>query len=113
MNENDRQRRLGDASSLQDAITSLGKVSETHRIGFVHDRLMSAIDDICKTHQGTGAAKFTPAQILIIKDVAFQMVYLLDPKNRPSRSFFKRLWVDWKEQTPLKQIALAVGALVF
>jgi len=113
MNENERKRRLDDASDFHDALNSLGKVNETHRIGFVHDRLMSAIDDICKTHQGGGQTKFSASQILILKDIVFQVVYVLDPKNRSTKGFFKRLLGDWKEQSPLKQISLAVATVVF
>jgi hypothetical protein len=113
MNENDRKRRLDDASDFHDALNSLGKVNETHRIGFVHDRLMSAIDDICKVHQGGGPSKFTASQILILKDIVFQVVYVLDPKNRSTKGFFRRLLVDWKEQSPLKQISLAAATVVF
>jgi hypothetical protein len=111
MSESDRSRRLGDASNLQGALNSLGKVGEAHRIGFVHDRLMSAIDDICKTHQSNGTPKFTAAQMLILKDIAFAMIYILDPKNQGNRSFLKRLIADFKEQSPLKQIGLLFGAL--
>jgi hypothetical protein len=111
MSENDRARRLDDASNLQDALRSLGKVSETHRIGFVHDRLMSAIDDICKTHQNNGSATFNAAQMLILKDIAFAMIYILDPKTQVKQSFFKRLVSEFKEQSPLKQIGLVAGAM--
>ncbi len=111
MSEKDRQRRLGDASSLQDAIRSLGKVSEEHRIGFIHDRLMSAIDDICEQHQKANAAKFTPNQIIVLKDIAFAMVYILDPKSQKNQSFSKRLFLEFKEQSPLKQVGLVAGTI--
>jgi hypothetical protein len=111
MSEQDRQRRLGAASTLQESIRSLGKVSEGHRIGFVHDRLMSAIDDICTKHQKANSTKFTSSQIVILKDIAFAMVYILDPKNNKSQGFTKRLWTEFKEQGPLKQIGLTAGAM--
>lgn len=111
MSEQDRKRRLGDASSLQESIRSLGKVSEEHRIGFVHDRLMSAIDDICQKHQKANATKFSTSQIIVLKDIAFAMVYILDPKNNKDQGFFQRLWVEFKTQSPLKQIALIAGAI--
>jgi hypothetical protein len=61
MANNDCDRRLLDASSLHDAIDSLSKVKEEQRIEFIHDRMMSAIDDICKTHQKTEREVYWPA----------------------------------------------------
>jgi hypothetical protein len=111
MANNDRDRRLLDASVLNGAIDALSKVKEEQRIEFIHDRMMSAIDDICKTHQGVGKEKFTAAQIVILKDIVFHVIYVLDTRNRPSRGFFKRLLEEFRAQTPIKQIGIAFAVI--
>jgi hypothetical protein len=111
MANNDRDRRLLDASVLHDAIDALSKVKEEQRIEFIHDRMMSAIDDICKTHQGTGKEKFSAAQINILKDIIFHVIYVLDTRNRPSRGFFRRLLDEFWALTPMKQIGISVATI--
>jgi hypothetical protein len=107
MPNNDRDRRLLDASVLHAAINALSKVEEEQRIEFVHDRMMSAIDDICKTHPKA----FTGPQIAILKDVSFQLIYILDTRNRPPKSFLKRLFEEFRNQSPMKQIGISFSVL--
>ena len=73
---------------------------------------MSAVDDICHERLDKNATKFTQAQILVLKDIAFQIVYILDPRNQRKRGFFSGLWTEFKEQTPLKQLALVSGGVL-
>ncbi len=90
---------------------SLGKVTEQRRAEFIHDRLMSAIDDICHERLKSGT-KFTPAQILVLKDIAFQIVYILDQRHNRRPHFLPALWTDFKQQSPLKKLGLVSGILL-
>ena len=113
MANDDRDGRLLTARTFNDAIASLSKVEDEQRITFVHDRMMSAIDDICKKHQGTGRDRFTAAQILILKEIIFQVIYVVDTRNRPAQGFLRSLWSDFKAQSPLKQVGIATTVITF
>ena len=43
---------------------------------------MSAIDQICKQHGKRNQNCFDKAQVEVLKDIAFQIVYTLDRSNR-------------------------------
>jgi hypothetical protein len=111
MSGKDREQRLGTASTLHEAIRSLGKVTDLRRAEFIHDRLMSAIDDICHERLKSGT-KFTPAQILVLKDIAFQIVYILDQRNNRHQGFFSALWAEFKQLSPLKKLGLVSGIVL-
>ena len=106
MANSDRDGRLLDASVFNDAIASLSKVKEEQRMSFVHDQMMSAIDDICKKRQGTGKERFSAAQILILKDIIFHVLFVLDTRNRPAEGFLRSLWCDFLAQTPIKRVTI-------
>lgn len=102
------------AAVLQQAIDLLPKLKGSHaplRAELIHNRLMIAIDDICREHERKTGTKFSKPQLVIIKDCLFQVVCILDPHFRPKRSFLGRMVADFKEQAPLKQIGIAFTAL--
>ena len=104
-----RERRLADSSKLQGIITGLSKVPQPSRMLHVHDELMHAIDRCLATHKGH---RFETKEIEVIKDVAFQIVYMLDPSNRPARGFFA-LWRDFKTLSALQKAGAIGGVLAF
>ena len=112
MVENKRDQRLIDASSLNQALTSLADVHPGQRAGFVHDRLMSVIDDSCAKHGLKGG--FTTVQKEVLKDIAFNIVHFLDPLNQPRKaSFLTSLITEWNELSAFKKISsVAVGAAI-
>lgn len=97
-----RDRRLSDASQLQCAIDSLTRVDPLQRPGFIHDRLVSAIDEIC---DASGSKPFSDEQVIALKDIAFRIVYIMDPLNKRQKSFIKRLWYEFKNKSAMEQIA--------
>jgi len=111
MSGKDREQRLGTASTLHEAIRSLGKVTDERRVEFIHDRLMSAIDDICHERLKSGT-KFSPAQVLVLKDIAFQIVYILDERNNRRQGFLGALWADFYQLSPLKKLGLLSGVVL-
>ncbi|MCP2219917.1 hypothetical protein [Bradyrhizobium elkanii] len=114
MSGQDRDKRLGNASSLHEAIKSLGKVSEERRAEFIHDRLMSAIDDICRERleKPKNANRFTNQQVLVLKDIAFQIVYILDARHQRRTGFFGGVWSEFKKESGLKKLALLGGGIL-
>ena len=113
MSNENKNRRMANGSELITSLTSLDKVPASHRAGFVHDSLMSAIDDIFRTHENGTGALFNKKQKDIIRDIAFQVVYILDVRNHPSKNVFKRLYsgfVDLKfaDKTIIALMALPV-----
>lgn len=115
MSDSDRDQRVSGALTLHEAIESLLKVEEARRREFVHDRLMSSIDDICAAAKGSnGKVPFNDAQITILKDISYRIVYILDPSNKKKRGFFRRLLGEFKDQKlfeKLRTIIMVVGAL--
>lgn len=105
-----RGGRLEDASELVKEIAALSKVKPEYRAGLIHDRLVSAIDDICVKRKGDGQAVFTSKQISVIKDVAFQIVYILDKRNHPS-GVFSRSAASFKDASLTTQIGIVGGIL--
>jgi hypothetical protein len=108
MTDDHRDRRLADSSKLQGLINDLSRVPPATRMYHVHDELMRAIDRSLKTHTGH---RFEGAEIELIKDVAFDIVYTLDPSNRPARGFLAVLWREFKVLGAIQKIA-AVSALI-
>jgi hypothetical protein len=93
-------------------IASLDRVAPDHRPSFIHDRLMSAIDDICDKHRGGGAAAcFNKNQILVIKDIAFHIAYILDPKNQPPRGLWNSIRQGWKETAFAGKVGIVLATL--
>lgn len=111
MQDDHKERRFVDATSLQDSIDALAKVPLDQRRGFLHDRLMSHIDGICKNHGAGGKNCFTNAQIHAIKDVCFILMDILDPKSKRPKGFVPALLAEFKEKTAMGQLA-SLGAVV-
>lgn len=112
MTEDHRERRLADSSKLLEMIDSLEKVKGNSRLLHVHDELMHAIDrSVNGGPTGTGKAPFTSAQMTIIKDIAFQIVYVLDPANRRPRGFFRAIWTEWLALSALTKIGSIVALI--
>lgn len=102
-----RERRLADSSKLQSLIAGLSKVPPSSRMLHVHDELMHAIDRCLTTHKGH---RFEQKEIEVIKDVAFQIVYTLDPSNRPAHGF-RAVWREFKALSALQKLS-AVGTVL-
>jgi hypothetical protein len=78
MTDDHRDRRVAESSKLQALINDLSKVPPARRMYLVHDEIMHAIDASLRTHKGH---KFEVAEIELIRDVAFAIVYTLDPST--------------------------------
>lgn len=111
MSDNERNRRIDDASSLIDDIAALDRVKVEQRIGLVHDRLMSAIDDICEKSRNGGASAYNQKQIRVLKDIAFQIVYILDKRNQPPRGLVPATISYYKRTTAFNKIAILAGVV--
>lgn len=113
MVNSERDRRLCDASQLADAIRALGKVSDDHRDGYLHDRLMTAIDDICRQHNGGNQkTTFTKLQMEILKDISFQVLYIAQQQTRKDPIFINQLWKSFKALDPIKKVGVGFCALI-
>lgn len=110
MSDRDKDGRISDASELVKQIASLHSVASDHRTVFVHDRLMSAIDDICAKHKNGNSAAFTPKQVMAIKDIAFHIVFIMDSRNHP-RGFFGRAWSEFKTAGIATKITIVSGII--
>jgi hypothetical protein len=108
-NHEERERRVSDSSQLRELMAALGQVPPAKRMYFIHDELMHAVDRSLSKHQGH---RFAEAEIGVIKDVAFDIVYILDPKNHP-QGFVRRACAEFKELGALGKITAVVGVLLF
>lgn len=113
MQDDHQQRRFGDATSLQQSIEALAKVPVDERRGFLHDRLMSHIDGICKHHGSAGKNCFNAAQIHALKDLSFLILDILDPKSKKPKGFMPALKAEFKEKTPFGQVGAIAAVVVF
>jgi hypothetical protein len=106
----ERERRVTDSSKLQELVAALGRVPPKSRMYFIHDELMHAIERSLAKHQGH---RFEEKEINVIKDVSFDIVYILDPKNRPATGFIGPAWDEFKGLSALKKIGAAVAVFAF
>jgi hypothetical protein len=112
MADSNRDKRLSEASSLHDAIESLLHVKADQRVGFIHDRLMSSIDDIC-AGQSQAKRPFTNDQILALKEISFRIVYILDPMNKNQKGFIAKLKYEFEEKGAIDKVKMVTTVLAF
>jgi hypothetical protein len=75
-------RRIASARELCGFLASMGSVDDAdHRVLATHERIVQAIESICANHQG--ADSFTPTQVECLKEIAFQITFVMDPNNKP------------------------------
>jgi hypothetical protein len=110
MAEDRRERRITDGSKLLERVDAFAKVKKDARMGAVHDELMYFVDRCLSEN---GERTFTKAQMTIIKDIAFQIVYLTDPVNRQKPDFIKAIYSDWWELGALKKVGTLATASAF
>lgn len=110
MTDDHRERRVADSSKLQDLITDLSKVPPSTRMYHIHDELMHAIDRSLATHDGH---RFAEKEIAVIKDVAFAIVYILDPKNRQAKGLLGRGLEEFKAISVFGKITAIAAVLAF
>lgn len=53
------------------------------------------------------------AQIAVIKEISYRIVYIMDPMNKPKKGFFRKLFAEWQEQGAMDKIKTAVAVAVF
>lgn len=104
--EDNRERRLADASKLLDACRPYGKVENKARIAAIHNELMYAIDSAIRKNNGH---RFQKPEIDIIKDVAFHIIYVLDGMHKPNRGM--RAIVAWFRSLSTVQKLATIGAI--
>jgi hypothetical protein len=112
MTDSEQDRRFSEASDLHKALESLCNVDRCQRQIFAHDRLMSAIELVCKPSD-EGRRAFTKEQVDILKEISFRIFYILDPLNKPKRGFINALKREFSEKSPFQKIATVAGALAF
>lgn len=112
MTDTKKDDRIRDANALRRQISSLDEVNAEDRILFVHDRLMSAIEDICEKHKGEAQESvFSNRQISVLKDISYQIVHILDGRNEVRRSFLGVQFKKFREADIHKQIGIIATLL--
>jgi len=96
-----RERRVADASKLLGAIEPYTKVESDARIAAIHNELMFAIDRALDQH---GEHRFRQHEIEVLKDISFQIIYVLDAINQPKRGFRKTLWQEFKKASAIEKL---------
>lgn len=112
MTKTETDKRFSDAADLHKAIDALCNVATSERQTFVHDRLMSAIDDICQK-PGNARAPFNAEQVRIIKEISYRIVYILDPLNKPPRGFINALIREFKDKSAFEKVTSVCGTFAF
>jgi hypothetical protein len=110
MVDDHRERRVADSAKLQTLISDLAKVPPSSRMYSIHDALMHAVDRSLATHPGH---RFQADEINVIKDVAFEIVYILDPQNRAPTRFVPKVWAEFKSLSAIGKVSAVVAILVF
>jgi hypothetical protein len=111
MRDSHKDRRLDDGPGLIKSFESLNRVKPEERSGFVHDLLMSHIDGICEKHKANGRSPFTNGQLLIIRDISWAIVAVLDKKSQPPKGFFRRSWREFGALNIAMKITTVVGVI--
>jgi hypothetical protein len=117
----DRERRLADAPKFLERMQAYAKVEPDARVSAIHSELMFAIDRALE-HQKDH--RFKQAEIEVLKDITFQIVYALDGVNHPQKSFRATLWTEFKRSSAMDKVkaiaavgtfiaALVIGTLSF
>jgi hypothetical protein len=110
MTDDHRTRRVADASALLKAIAPYTKVESDARIAAVHNELMFAIDRALAKHDGH---RFQNHEIDVLKDVAFQIVYVLDAMTQSPKGFRHSLWQEFKRASAMKKVGVLATTLAF
>jgi hypothetical protein len=105
-----RDRRVADSAKLQELISDLSKVPPSSRMYYIHDELMHAIDASLATHQGH---RFEEPETSVIKDIAFAIVYVLDPKNLQQKRLIPRLMQEFRAASIFGKITAIAACLAF
>lgn len=105
-----KQSRINAAHKLNSVLASIGDIKDdASRNALTHDQIADAVSDICTN--GAGKNHFTQAQIECLTEIGFHIAYVMDPRNRPPRSFRARFSRDFADATTLQRVAL-VGQLI-
>ena len=111
MSDKHRDGRLEDAHALMDRVAALKSVKRPHRVTMVHDELVSAIDDICAKRKDEIGVGFTKNQVIVIKDIIFHVLYILDQENHPPGNVFSSKWKEFRDLNIGAQIGVIGGIL--
>lgn len=107
----DRDKTLDGASSLFEEISAVRKVEDRHRAALINDKLRQAVDSICADHIGGRDVGFNDKQVAILKEIAFHVYYVTDPRNRPCTGFWRRAWREFRD-TDIAGKAATIAALI-
>lgn len=106
---------VADAKKLRGVLDAYDDIaSDDHRGAAINDRLSKAIAGICAKHSASRAC-FTGAQTECLSEIAFQVAYILDPRNKAPRSLWGRLKREFYDASlvgRLGMLGVTVGFLV-
>jgi hypothetical protein len=108
MTDGDRERRVANAAKLFEAISPYTNVDSDARIAALHNELIYGID---RALTQNSQHRFHSHEIEVLKDISFQIVYVLDAMTQSPKGFRKALWHEFKRASPMKKIG-AVGAVL-
>lgn len=107
----ERNRRIETARALAGLFDAVADVRDTaQRDVITHDQIAGAVREICTT--GQGRSPFSAAQIDCLVQIGFQLVVVLDRRNKSRRGFVARLLQGWSEARPIERIAVLVALTV-
>jgi hypothetical protein len=107
-----KDRRLAEAADLQKELDALYTMKRDERHSFLHDRIFNAVESCCAA-ANESRATFNKAQITALSELAFQIVYVIDARNKRARGFRKFLYEfnSLSAIAKLTTLVLLVGAL--
>src|SRR5262245_20607717 len=96
--------RISAGNRLVQNAKAISKVKEDAWVDLMHDQLMYQIEDAVRERRGNSKAPFTDTQLLILKDVAFKVMFLMAHGRPQPAGFFRRSWAEWSEKSPLNKV---------
>jgi hypothetical protein len=111
----DRERRIEAARKSHAVIAAYDKVDDPeHRTVAVSRQIDDVIDDICEGHKAEGGACFSDSQVECLKEIAFHIAFILDPRNKTPSTTWGRIRAEMKTASWTANIlfwAAVVGAI--
>lgn len=105
-----RERRIVAAQQLADLCHSGDRmINDSHRQAWIHDQIADTVKQSCA--KSGGGQHFTQAQIESLTEIAFNIAYLVDPKNKKKHGIIAGIKSGWAESSLANKVSIIGGAI--
>lgn len=111
--DHDRDQSISLARELQEVLSSVEHIPNAdHRAALAYDKIHQAVSDICANHSHGGAPCFSEPQVKALKEMAFQIAFILDPVNRAPRTISARAKAAWRRESWGMKVSIVLALIV-